>query len=393
MLAGLSLMLGVGMIYFLNDSQYNITQLTHAVNKIKGHNHTDNPSDLESQVENLSLKVDNILDQQANQITAVPEQSTAVEPTSSTNIPLMLPEAKTEVITTTPEITPAFTLPPLAKETVPMTAVDETQSPLNKPETSTETTSVLSVDAPTTIIPIVPNNKEAEKKAPVVITPDISTALDEALETATPSTLKEKNEPTTAAADAITPDSLSHSLSPVVEEIAAPKIKQDNTQTPENIETIAPSLSDTLLQQKKKSTEKTTVTPNKPVSLEAELTAKNTPSSSSDNLLQQQQETNTPPENTLSTVEVKKKVTPKTSEKGWVVVLASFKNAVRAKRNRNRYTRAKISTKISTITGKRGRTAWHQVITQPFKRKSDARHYSKKLKRQFKLKSTMITKR
>ncbi len=67
MLAGIALILALGSIYFLSDAQESVDKLVRSIETLKNHNHTESGETIDSQIDDLKLKVDNLVDKQNTQ--------------------------------------------------------------------------------------------------------------------------------------------------------------------------------------------------------------------------------------------------------------------------------------------------------------------------------------
>ncbi len=96
-----------------------------------------------------------------------------------------------------------------------------------------------------------------------------------------------------------------------------------------------------------------------------------------------------PPE--VEKKEDKKDNTSATLKHGWVVILGSYKNSSRANRNNTAYNEVGFTTSIAKIRS--GGRSWHQISTNAFKTKREARQYLRTIKRKVKIESSMIIRR
>ena len=64
MIGGVAFIIALGAVYFLSDSQEGVDKLTRSIETLKDHNHTKTGESFSSQLEDLQLKVDNLVNQQ-----------------------------------------------------------------------------------------------------------------------------------------------------------------------------------------------------------------------------------------------------------------------------------------------------------------------------------------
>ena len=438
MMAGIAFIIALGAVYFLSNSQEKVDTLARSIETLNDHNHTQTGESVHNQLEDLQLKVDNILDQQqslASTNTAATgddiaaKKNTSEDPLTFTGsgIPATTETTVTPSVDTKTTSMPEVKVEPPVSETVVIEAdkvVDDKKETVIKTPFGATTTDV-STSKTNDLLPKLPKIDASAVKEAVDVkneTPvDSLKAIEPASSALTTSLLPAGTPSTNALNDkkTITGDGSTQTSTNASTEI------ETGTET----ETESPSLSDTLLKQEiaepsasdaHKTTDASVLKieiPNSKKETETETNAlkltdpsAEKPVSLSDTLLKQKKPVTTSTDEKVPTAEEIKTTSetekdatekaPETDKKenppeastliknGWTVILGSYKNLSRAQRSMNIYNRAGFTTSIAKIRS--GGRSWHQISTNLFRTKKEAKQYLRQIKGKVKIKSSMI---